>query len=330
MKKNLFLSAFVVCVCCSPIKAEQRPEAFLKEYVEKSKTLVEKYEHLHLTGSIEERVGGKSEISNIELFHDGDKMKIVRSHEKGDELYRQKTTVAVATPDTSFILNKLPTQEEFSLDLFGREMDKASTHARLKVDIESSTFQSPFICIGVPLLKFLAMKETKILSVKDERDGDKLTCHVSTRTSPFDPDFEGWCDHIEGSFLFEPASYWTTRKYTLKYWETTGKLRTILTCSVDYREPINDIPVLSRIECGILDGKGELGRGYYADIKTIKFGPVPPEEFTLRGCGFGEDLKSKRPTIFYWSIGIALLAFVLIVVLRRRRVKTAPVNPQRP
>jgi hypothetical protein len=129
----------------------------------------------------------------------------------------------------------------------------------------------------------------------------------------------------DGWFALAPDKGWAIQAFETRQDNPKMKYSLIIKCRVEYGDPSNKTPVPQRVVYEEFDPEGHALNEERVEIKSVTFGPVPPEKFLLAGYGITEEIKlepgRKLPTIFYFALVNAVLAFILIVLVRRYRSK---------
>jgi hypothetical protein len=299
------------------------PQTFLERYRTQVPALTSPYEQVHMVALVTETFPLRSDKKNVyelELLQDGPRFKVLTHHVSGD--WRGTRSIRVANPDISFVLDQPADRQQYAINYLSSRRGLGFDQIREEAVSESMLLRSHYSYFEKPLTVFLTMKSTSIQEVQEETSAGRSLVRVRVRFGPFTE----WLrkqgiEYSEGWFLFEPSARWLFHGFDLKEWKKDGQMLTRKTSSVEYTEAIQGVPVLRRAKYEVFDHEGHHALEYDADVKSVQFGPVSVEEFTLRGCGItGIDLGDRRglPVIFYWSAGIALLAVIAIFVLRRR------------
>jgi len=305
--------------------AGKSPDELLKVYPAEGEKLIAHYERLHLVAQVEEDAVGKKGVYELEQFQDGKKIKVVRRFVSGEHILKADTIVYVACPSQSFVLRRAPEAQDYVLGLRSTSAEDYE-RTQYRIDIGYRILRSHYSCLQVPLTKFLTMKETTVTGVTEVKgeDGRPLQ-RVTLRILPFSDGMREQCSHLDGWLLFDPAAHWAL---VAKEINQLGKEKEQLlfkgTGSFTYGEPVDGFPTLRTAREDMETAKGDFARRYRADVKTVEFGAVPEEVFTLEGSGFRDynPGPARRLTHFFWIFaGTAVLALTLIFLLRRWRPK---------
>jgi len=324
LTRYLHLAGLVLTLTAAR-SAGMSPDEFLKVYPAEGEKLIAHYERLHLVAQVEENAVGKKGVYELEQFQDGKKIKCVRRFVSGEHILQADTIVYVAHPSQTFVLRRAPEAQEFVL---GLRSTSAEDYERTQQRIDNGyrILRSHYSCLQIPLTKFLAMKETTVTGVKEEKgeDGRPLQ-RVTLRILPFSDGMRELCSHLDGWLLFDPAAHWALVAKEINHLsKEKEQLLFKATGSFTYGEPVDGLPTLRTARDDTETGAGGFARRYRAEVKTVEFGPVPEEVFTLKGSGF-RDLDpgpAHRRTHFLWLfLGSAALALTLILLLRRWRPK---------
>ncbi len=93
------------------------------------------------------------------------------------------------------------------------------------------------------------------------------------------------CDGIEGSFLLDPDAFWAVQAYELKRFFENRSFHLVKKCSIEYSKAMNGIPYVKHAKREGFSKDGTLGSEEQLSTKSIDFGPVSAEEFTLKKYG---------------------------------------------
>ena len=325
MKSTLPLLSLVIAFACVNRARGETPREFLQHYLPEGQKLRQSYERARIIARVEETLQGKVGVYELERFQDGDKIKLVRRYVSGDKLYaRTEMTAHVATPDTSFTVQKNAALSPYNLAFHGKAPSDYEAVTRQINLVGSSLLESPYSCIQMPLDRLLAMKETSIEKIEEEKQDDVLLKRVHLRIAPFNEGLRKRIDRLEGWLLFEADRHWVLRQFDIAYWDKDKKLNSRMTGSMRYGQAADGIPMLREADYEFLDAKGTSARKYQALVKELDFGPIAAKEFQLTAWGFPEskfDGTKRRNLGLILSVTIAVLALILIIIVRRWKTK---------
>jgi len=317
----LILSPFAFC----PVsRAEQfTPATFLERYREGAKAIAEAYGQSTINYHVKDTsYREKSEVTfAMVLKQSGKYCKLQRAISKTDAETENLKDLVVANPYISFMAHQSAGGWQQSIDYLstrrgvGYEMTLSTAVGR------SYLARALYSYFERPLIEFLTMKETAIKSVTEEVSDGRSLVRVRVRVAPFSDQLRaGPYDRLEGWFLLEPSAHWALRGFEVKEWFKDGKILDRITCSTDYDLDESGMPKLRRVLYDVYyKDRDEHLKQYAADVESIQFGPSPPADFTLEGCGLAGIFASQHPVplTFYISLGFALVSVVAVFTLRR-------------
>jgi hypothetical protein len=324
-------SLLIICFLFSAFVcgSELSPQDFQSRYSAEAKKLIALYENVHMKTQLVETYGGKEGKNakgtfDLEYAQNKEQIKVITTYISGDRMnFSDDVTVRVAAPEKSFVLSRPPAARDLSASFIGH-VDNVE-QKKIIGAYECGLPCIPYHLLGMPIVEFLAKKDTIIKSVVEKKDLGKDIIQIQFCFEP-QPKLKKWFDRADGQFSFDPARLWALRSYDYKYMEKNENqvgMRRVGT--LDYDESNKDIPALKSLQENVFGEQERLVWSYHLDVKSIEFGHVSPEEFTLRGCGLPEfeSKPSRWLRILLWSVTIVFIALILIVRLRRRRT-----NPQ--
>lgn len=289
------------------------------------KKLITFYDNVRIKAALKERVEGKTGIFDLEYLQNKKSIKILITYVSGDRLhFSDDVSVRVVNPEKSFILVKPPGTRNISVSFLGGANDDDRT--QVTELLECSLLRTHYFLLGMPIAELLAQKGALIKNVTEEEDSGKTLTRIHVRFDPH-PKLKEWYDRCDGQFLFDPTSLWALRGFDIKYMKKNeDQLGFRVVETIDYDESRKDVPTLSGLQQKVFDEQGQLLHDYRVKVNSIEFGQVSPEEFTLRGCGLGEDFEGKPSrfrTMIFWYLGnVVVLALLLIFILRHRKAKS--------
>lgn len=296
-------------------------------YSIESRKLIAAYEQVHMLARVKQTENPRNqvEVFELEYYSDRGRVKVVRKHISGDIIEGSDKLIDVATPERSFVLRQNHGEKELSLTHLPDVSNYEERREKI-ITVLSMVFQAPHSFFGISLPELLTRKETTVKDVRELELNGKKKIRIQTYTLPYNQGFREGADHADSWFLLDPELHMGIRQFEVKYWKKSNanQLWYELHGTIEYTEPIKDTPVLHRVDYNLLDEQGKIIANYETENISVKFGRISSEEFTLQGCGFAEDLEGKPsswPTIFFWAVGIVVLASALIIVLRRRMTK---------
>ena len=100
-------------------------------------------------------------------------------------------------------------------------------------------------------------------------------------------------DHLDGWLLMEIEPHVVVRDFDIMAWTSSKEFLGEMKGALDYAKGEKSVPKLDMVHFEIFDKDGKSGRDYRAKVRSLIFGPVAPEQFTLPGSGFGADMPMK-------------------------------------
>jgi hypothetical protein len=275
------------------------------------------------------REGGKRKKEErrweTEYFRDEDKIKVVRHHSTG------RTSVSVATPRLTFLAERMKDNPKFSLrHLSTIEDDKNEMNYRHYYDDLTKGamgLTAAYCLFDKPVSHFLSEPATKVLGITTETAKSKRLTRVSFELAPLPKHLkdDGFL-RADGWLLLERDSFWAVNQFETTFRGSKDNPTVMITGSVEYGNQRMSIPVPSRVVLAHLAPDGRFRRDYITEIRSVEFGPIDDRDFTLEGCGI-ENISLPAATrrsqswIFSGSIGVAIMAGVFLLVLRRLKYR---------
>jgi hypothetical protein len=302
--------------------AELTPQAFLDGYRSAAQELAASYDQVHISAQVTESLPktGQTLVYELELLQDGKDYKVVENPISGDK--PQPASIVVADPDISFSLARELAQTQYAIKYLSSRRGLRYEEMRRSALGRSMLFRAQSSYFEMPVIEYLSMRETSILSAKEERAGGKTLVRVHARVEPWSDQLrKADVDYSDAWFLFEPASRWALRGFEIKHLTKDKQPLFSEKSTVEYGDPQAGVPVLRRVTYDTLNKEGRVSRTVKAEINRVSFGPIDHEEFTLRGCGMGGvEVEGGRglPLALYWSVAVSLLAVGAVLFLRRR------------
>jgi hypothetical protein len=312
----VLLSFVALAVLPVQVVAQPIPPEVFKRLIDGAKESHSKYDQVHIVADVEETVAGETHNHPYDFFKDGDAIKITNVVARGN---RKEIVTDVASPKLTFRLRKPLGAKQFALSSIDRNGADYKS-ARELADSASFILQLPCNCFGLPIARFLAMKETSITGFRLEEKGAAKLCRLEVHVSRWRD--QAPYDYLDGWLLLEMEPHMVVRDFDLKAWKNKDFLGEFKGALV-YAEQEKIAPKLDMVHFEIHGKDGKIGRAYDAKVRSLTFGPVDPEQFTLPGSGFDEDKPATRRAqvnpVLLWSTVTMVLAISILVALRWRR-----------
>jgi hypothetical protein len=281
-RSALVLAWAVVCFANGSLcfAQEINSKSFVEHYRREVVALTKVYQQVHVVAVLTENnlMRHEKKEYDVEFFASGkEKSKVVLTNRSTGA-----RTVIVANPEkeTSFILDRLPGRTEYTVSNLDSEPDSEMEN----VLVWTQLIHAPFYYYSIPLTDFFSPKRTTIQDVKKETINGKRLIRVFSNYQSVELRNQK-CDGIEGSFLLDPDAFWAVQAYELKRFFENRSYHLLKKCSIEYSKAMNGMPYVKHAKRQSFTKDGTLDLEDQLTTQSIDFGPVSPEEFTLKKYG---------------------------------------------
>ena len=180
----------------------------------------------------------------------------------------------------------------------------------------SMCLRAHYCYFEMPLTELLSKPEIS----PSRGDSPPGSVRVNVRIQPFDDLGKLGMDSGTGWFLFD-RNTWCLQEYEVRLFKAQKAVMDHFKMKVEYSPVTQGPPRIKRAHHQQLNAAGEVVSEQSAEVKSIEFGPVPDEEFTMRGCGLSDlavGSLGSLPIAVYASVGVGAAAVVGLVVWRRK------------
>jgi hypothetical protein len=294
------------------------PQEFLQRYREGVKALADAYRQVQIDAVYTiSNVPTKAQRSTRRvLMQDGENYKVVTTYQTG--LDKGTQDIYVANPERSFVLGR-DDGGSFIRSLSRR--NQQYNDFQDDVISRSHLVRAPYSYFEMPIIDYLCKKEATIDEVKSETASGRRQVRVLFHVLPWSDQMrEGRLKHTEGWFLLDPEAHWASLGFKTKDVMSDGDASFSSRETITYGKPEDGIPIVShaKIEHSNKSGVYDIVE---AEVKSVRFTPTDSTEFTLKGCGFLDEIDDADPflpRIFFWSLALAFVALVGVLVFRWR------------
>jgi hypothetical protein len=307
---------------------EMTPAEFLKKYKQASKVLEDGYAHARIKATVVDSFvqANRSTSYRLDVLGDNERLKVFSEMEDADTKGRR--SVFVANPERSFTLGSAGQQKDYTISYVGRG-NLGFQQVRERSLLKSRMVHCVYSYLEAPLSEFLSEKTVSIGKVQSETSSGKSLVRVSVRFElPDDAEHQVKSKYVEGSFLFDPSSSWALQGFDLQHHSSQDPKPWTSRGTVEYTKPVNGIPVPRQFKLENIGSNGKLVSTHVCDIQSVTFGPAPPEEFTLAGYGFNNEVgfghPAGLPKMFYVASASTVIALIVILSLRKRPKESQP------
>ncbi len=325
--KRLCLLIMFFFSLCSTTKMSRADDVlntqdFLQKYALGLKAQEERYESIYVNGTVDQelvypvrfsRTSHRSEYS-LRYYKSGGRIKLIRTYLSDNQNSPLSELVYVDEPHRLFIAERTDGARGYRLNHLGGR--KGDSLKRLNFYV-NKFIKAPYTLYGNPISTFISLPgfSVKKLTTLNNVDGGGVRIDFDYRALPPPPPGSPWPVALSGWWIVDPNHGWILRQY----WVVELGDEDAWTGRVEYSIEDGEAK-LSKVSLNDGTGKHTAYKFEFA-CKNLLFKSTPKKEFTLAAYGLGDaELPPGRTFNWspYWFFGLAALAIVVSVILRRR------------